>query len=109
MFFIVIGELIKKDIKTYKNGNEYGVFSILDLENKEYEIISFKSSIEALKSLDKGSKIAIEGTIDSDPKTTSSGGRFINLKLIASKISPVDKPITSVDVLSVGNTDQIPF
>lgn len=109
MFFIVIGELVRKDIKTSKNGNEYGVFTILDLDNKEYEIVSFKSTIETLKSLDKGSKIAIEGTIDSDPKTTASGGRFLNLKLLATKISPLDKPITSVDVLSVGSTDQIPF
>lgn len=108
MFFIVIGELIRKDIKTSKNGNEYGVFTILDLDNKEYEIVSFKSTIETLKSLDKGSKIAIEGTIDSEAKTTASGGRFLNLKLIASKVSPIDKPIKSTEIPLV-DKDNIPF
>lgn len=109
MFFIVIGELVKKEIKTSKSGNEYGLFSILDTDSKEYDLISFKSTIETLKSLEKGSRIVIEGTIESDPKTTSSGGRFINLKLIASKISQVDKPIQPpIDTTSIG-VDNIPF
>ena len=108
MFFIVVGELVKKEIRTSRTGNEYGLFSILDLENKEFEIISFKSTLDALKSSEKGSKIVIEGTISSDPKQTASGGRFLNLKLIATKISQIDKLQTSIDVLSEGS-DSIPF
>lgn len=112
MIFVLVGEVIKKEFRTSRNGNEYSSFTILDCENKEYDMIGFSAVTKILKELPEHSKIMVEGKIESEPKTTSSGGRFINLKLISEKISEI-KFSNSTEKLSQNfeqiDNENIPF
>ena len=111
MTFQLIGELVKKDFRTSRSGNEYVMFNILSPEDKEFDIIGFSKVAEQLKSIDVGSLIQANGHIDSEAKQTNSGGRFINLKLISNEVFNL-KNKTEIDVsnISPGNgIDNIPF
>lgn len=90
MLFVLVGEVIKKEFRNSRNGNEYVMFSILDSDSKEFDLIGFSSVAKTLKDLPDHSKVVVEGKVDSEPKTTSNGGRFLNYKLISEKVSIIN-------------------
>lgn len=106
MTFQLVGELVRNDIRTSRSGNEYVTFCILNPEGKEFDIVGFSKVAEQLKTMAIGSLIQANGHIDSEAKQTSSGGRFINLKLIANEVLLL-KNISPVSVED--NTSNIPF
>lgn len=119
MIFILVAELIKKDFRTSRNGNEYVMFTALDSDSKEYDLLGFTNVAKTLKEVDLHSKLVLEGKVDSESKQTSNGGRFINLKLICDKVSILnftnsnEKTVEQTQNIEVNfqqiDNDNIPF